>query len=151
MDARTDARTDEIFDLVVTVIDRIVFSTRNRFHVIEGEKLYSSEMHLLLHIGDSAENRRNATRIGEAFGITKGAVSQTLSRLVHKGLLTKETDGASKNELNIHLTEKGWRAYRACSAIREEFSESHARLLEGATDDDKEAVLAYMTRLRDHL
>lgn len=56
-------------------------------HVIEGEKLYSSEIHLLLHIGESAENRRNATRIGEAFGITKGAVSQTLSRLVHKGLL----------------------------------------------------------------
>jgi DNA-binding MarR family transcriptional regulator len=151
MASGTDTRQDEIFAVVVAIIDRIAFSARNRVHVVEGEKLYSSEVHLLLHIGESEDHRRNVTRIGETFGITKGAVSQTLSRLVRKGLVTKETDNTSKNELTVHLTDKGWRAYRACLAIKQEFAAAHAHLLDGTTDDEKEALLAYLTRLRDHL
>lgn len=141
----------DIFDVVVAIIDRIAFSSRSRFHTVEGEDLYSSEVHLLLHIGRGEDHRRNVTRISETFGITKGAVSQTLSRLVRKGLLTKETDETSKNELNIHLTDKGRRAHQACLAIKQEFFETHTRLLAGTTDDDKETLLAYLTRLRDHL
>jgi len=141
----------EIFDVVVAIIDRIAFSSRNRVHTVEGEKLHSSEIHLLLHVGQSEENRRNVTRISETFGITKGAVSQTLSRLVSKGMLTKEADETNKNELNLHLTDKGRRAHRACLAIKQEFFETHTRLLIGIGDEEKEAVLGYLTRLRDHL
>jgi DNA-binding MarR family transcriptional regulator len=141
----------EIFDVVVAIIDRIAFSSRNRIHTVEGERLHSSEIHLLLYVGQSEDHRRNVTRISETFGITKGAVSQTLTRLVRKGLLTKEIDESNKNELNIHLTEKGRRAHRACLAIKQEFFDAHSQLLMGIGDEEKEALLGYLTRLRDHL
>lgn len=151
MDASAGLVEREIFDVVVAVIDRIAFSSRNRIHAVEGEQLHSSEIHLLLYVGESERNRRNVTRISETFGITKGAVSQTLSRLVRKGLLTKEIDEANRNELNIHLTDKGRRAHRACLAIKQEFFDTHAQLLTGIGDGEKEALLGYLTRLRDHL
>jgi DNA-binding MarR family transcriptional regulator len=146
-----DTMVGEIFDAVVAIVDRVAFSARNRSHLIEGERLHGSEVHLLLHIGQGGQHRRSVTRIGETFGITKGAVSQTLGRLAAKGLLTKEADGASKNELTIHLTDKGKRAHEACLAIRQHFFEEHERLLVGITHEHREALLSYLTRLRDHI
>ncbi len=51
-----------------------------------GEKLYSAEIHMIEAIGESEnENQKvSVTDIADYFGITKGAVSQTLKKLESK-------------------------------------------------------------------
>ena len=57
----------------------------DRFKEISSQKLYPSEIHLLLLI--DAQSQLNATGLAERLGLTKGAVSQTLTRLEKKGVL----------------------------------------------------------------
>jgi DNA-binding MarR family transcriptional regulator len=53
-----------------------------------------------------------ATGMAEELGITKGAISQTVTRLERKGLLTKERNPQAKNELTLSFTPLGRRAAR---------------------------------------
>jgi DNA-binding MarR family transcriptional regulator len=43
--------------------------------------------------------------------VTKSAASQLISKLVQKGLVTKEQSAHSGKELQLTLTELGWQAY----------------------------------------
>ncbi len=72
--------------------------------------IYSSEIHLL----NTAEKHRgeNITELGNYLGITKSAASQTVSKLVNKGLCRKIKPDNEKN-VSLELTSKGESAVRA--------------------------------------
>ena len=71
--------------------------------------LYPAEVHILDVIG----NHENATvtELAEMFGITKGAVSQTISKLTQKQLVEKTPSESEKNVVHISLSEKGRAVY----------------------------------------
>ncbi len=71
--------------------------------------LYSSEVHMLEVIGGS--DGITATQIAANMAITKGAVSQTTSKLLKKGLIEKRLAGDSANTILIFLTEAGQSVY----------------------------------------
>ena len=76
-----------------------------------GEKLHSSEIHLVEAIGES-ENL-SVTDLAEYFGITKGAVSQTLKKLELKDLVLKKKDPKNSSRYILGLTTKGKTAFYA--------------------------------------
>jgi DNA-binding MarR family transcriptional regulator len=76
-----------------------------------GVLLYRSETHLLQAIGRDPST--NVTRLAERLGVTKGAVSQTLAKLVRKKLVRKRTAPASGREIVLELTALGWKGYNA--------------------------------------
>lgn len=85
-----------------TIIDRMDFD----FGV--GVSLYPSEIHML-----EAINRRNkvgVTELAKEFGITKGAVSQLIGKLVKKELVVKEKDLENKARVIIKTTKLGRKA-----------------------------------------
>jgi DNA-binding MarR family transcriptional regulator len=74
-----------------------------------GIKATHRELHAIQAVG---ENRRiNITDLGTYFGVTKSAASQMASKLVKKGFLKKEYSAHSNKELELTLTELGWRAF----------------------------------------
>ncbi len=76
-----------------------------------GIPLYRSETHTLQAIG--REPGINITRLAERMGVTKGAVSQTVAKLVKKKLVRKRPSPSSGRELELDLTALGWRGYHA--------------------------------------
>lgn len=68
--------------------------------------MYPSEIHLILTV---ARKPKNASQMAEMLQVTKGAVSQTITRLVKKGVLVKEKDPFKNNELTLSFTPKGER------------------------------------------
>ena len=101
-----------------------------------GVLLYRAETHLLQAIG--REPTTNVTRLAERLGVTKGAVSQTLAKLVRKKLVRKRTAPTSGREVVLELTALGWKGYHA----HERF---HAEAFEAARAyfrDDLEARVA---------
>ena len=60
-------------------------------------------MILLVH----QERNINAKRMADIFCVTKGAISQTLKRLVEKGMLNKGKNPEQPKELLITLTSLG--------------------------------------------
>ena len=65
------------------VINKILFMKKKSLFLFQGVELYPSEVHLMLLI--KGERATNATKMAAQLGVTKGAVSQTLSRLEKKG------------------------------------------------------------------
>lgn len=142
---------DRIFHAVRKLIDKMNFSVRKNSLEIEGVKLHTSEIHLILYIGHGGDQARNATRIAEAMGVTKGAISQNLQRLCNKGILIKESIGSRKNELELALTPLGSSAFASCQILVKQFQQSHDSLFEGISDEGKEAILVYLQRLNSML
>ncbi|MFX1461536.1 MAG: MarR family winged helix-turn-helix transcriptional regulator [Promethearchaeota archaeon] len=90
---------------ILETISKLAFLEKRRKIIYKDIKLYPSEIHLLLfvyHIQD-----KNITQIAENLGLTKGAISQTLSRLHKKGIIIKETEPFQKNQIHIQFTDKG--------------------------------------------
>lgn len=90
---------------ILVIINKLIFLERKNVFPYRNLKLYPSEIHLMLLIGDEQGN--NVTKMAGKLGVTKGAVSQTLSRLEKKGILEKTKDPFNKNELIVTFTQIG--------------------------------------------
>jgi len=76
-----------------------------------GEKLYSSEIQIVEVLGET--EGLSVTDLSRMFGITKGAVSQTLKKMVAKELVLKTRDPRNASRFLLSLTAKGKAAFFA--------------------------------------
>ena len=79
------------------------------FALENGEVLSTREIHTVAALGK--RQKMNVTQIGEYFGVTKGAASQMVKRLVMKGFLNKRFAAHSNKEYELSLTAKGQQAF----------------------------------------
>ncbi len=71
--------------------------------------LYTSEIHTIHIIGKN--NGISPLKLSEELNITKGAVSQTLTKLEKKGMIKREKTGESVKRVMVNLTEEGQQVY----------------------------------------
>jgi DNA-binding MarR family transcriptional regulator len=136
---------DIIKNQIIQVINKIIFSEKKKVMKFKGISLYPSEIHLLLVIKNDIDS--NATKIARQLGLTKGAISQTLSRLEKKGIIFKSKDPYNKNELNLSLTDFGKEAYELCQSAKMAFIEAHDELLSKLNSKEKEVVLNFLLHM----
>jgi DNA-binding MarR family transcriptional regulator len=74
-----------------------------------GEKLYPSEIHTIQAIGNNSGI--NVTALAQKLGITKGGVSQMISKLRKRGFIKKVRSMDNDKEVLLILTEKGQKAF----------------------------------------
>lgn len=70
-----------------------------------GVLLYPSEIHMVSRV--DGRDGVGVTDLADELGITKGAVSQLVSKLVRKGMVSKEPDPENRARVAIRTTEKG--------------------------------------------
>lgn len=101
-------KPDKIYGFAETFL-RII----NKFKALEkipidhgtGDLLYASEINTLEIIGKYSGI--NMTQLALKRGVTKGAVSQIVSKLVKKKLVTKNQTPGNDKELSLQLTSSG--------------------------------------------
>ena len=74
-----------------------------------GVPLYKTEIHTIRAIGEN--QGINMTELAKHMGVTKGAVSQTINKLVSKKLVEKTLAHDDARETLLGLTELGWTGY----------------------------------------
>ena len=74
-----------------------------------GEKLYPSEIHTIQAIGNNSGI--NVTTLAQKLGITKGGVSQMISKLKKRELIEKVRSTDNDKEVLLILTAKGQKAF----------------------------------------
>ena len=89
----------------------------------------------------------NATEIAKQLGLTKGAISQTISRLEKKGIILKTKDPYNKNELTLSLTTLGKKAYKLCESTQASFIEAHEGYLAKLNSKEKEVIFSFLQHL----
>lgn len=75
-----------------------------------GIPLYRAEIHTIQAIGENPGI--NVTALAEHMGVTKGAVSQTISKLAKKGLVKKMDAADNERETLLELTDLGLTGHR---------------------------------------
>jgi len=89
------------------------------FHFDEGIEMTHRELHVIQAVGE--RKRINITELGSHFGVTKSAASQMVTKLVKKDFIEKKPAAHSNKELQLTLTQRGWKAFR----IHEKFHGQH--------------------------
>jgi len=131
-----------VVDQLNRLVNKILFLRKKSFFEFKGVKFYPSEIHLLLVVKEKSAT--NATKMAEELGITKGAVSQTLSRLEQKGVLTKTKDPFHKNELTLSFTAFGGAALRYYQSHAAKLADRHRSYLESFTAKQKDVVFQFL-------
>lgn len=99
-----------------------------------GYELSMKEIHTIQYIGD--QPNINVTALASKQGVTKGAASQMISRLVKKGLVIKEKAANSDLEIVLRLTEEGQKAYLGHQAFHRQVENKMLALTDKYTDEE---------------
>ena len=130
---------------IVQVLNKSIFKEKKKIFRYKEISLYPSEVHLMLFIKNDMDT--NATEIARQMDLTKGAVSQTLSRLEKKGIIVKSKDPYNKNELTISLTDFGKRAYDSFQSTQAALIQAHDDYLAKLAVKEKEVILNFLLHM----
>lgn len=133
---------DKGIECFLRIANRLKSDDRQALDYGTGDLLYMGEIHTIDAVGRLS--RPNVTELAGILGVTKGAVSQMLTRLEKKGHVRKWKDSGQGNELSVELTRKGKIAYRGHIRF-------HALYYKGLFDDFSEKELAVIMRALESL
>lgn len=111
--------------------------------------LYRSEVHTIDAIGKN--NKINVTQLAQYLGITKGAVSQMIDKLIKKDMVNKKMVSETENEVSLELTEKGTLVYKGHLEYHKQLYSEISKHLSHLTDENIETFLDVMNVLEDFL
>jgi DNA-binding MarR family transcriptional regulator len=138
-------KDEELVHKILESISKMTFLEQRRVVIFNKTKLYPSEIHLLLSISEGHDT--NVTKIAEYFGLTKGAVSQTLSRLQKKGLIKKELDTKKKNELHISYTNKGEELIKHVINTKMNLGSEYLNFVKKLSEKEKQAISDFLDKM----
>ncbi|MFD3156881.1 MarR family winged helix-turn-helix transcriptional regulator [Haloimpatiens sp. FM7330] len=95
----------DFFERTYRIINKYNHKTKKPKSYGTEHLLYSSEVHMIEVIGH--HSALTSTQIATLQGVTKGAVSQTVSKLQKKGLIYKSVSSNGNNEILITLSDTG--------------------------------------------
>ena len=130
---------------IMRIINKLIFLEKKSIFEFQGLRLYPSEIHLMGVI--TADQAINATAMARALGVTKGAVSQTLTRLEKKGILYKTKDPYNKNELTAHFTKLGEAAMESHQKMRSGLQKEYEQYLAALPEGEKEVIKQFLSHV----
>ncbi|OBR96525.1 DNA-binding transcriptional repressor MarR [Clostridium ragsdalei P11] len=111
--------------------------------------LYRSELHMIEAIGNY-ENI-NVTKLSKLLGITKGAVSQCLDKLLKKQMVFKNPSPLTDNEVVLTLTEKGKVVFEAHNTYHKKMYEDFDNILKKYSKEAQHALINLLAQLENYL
>lgn len=102
-----------------------------------GDLLHLAEIHTLTMVGKNSEV--NMTRLAELMGVTKGAISQTIRKLVSKKLILKK-NSTNMKEYSLRLSKKGEQVIKGQESLQKEIFSFATSLYKQASPADRDLV-----------
>ncbi|MDD3415833.1 MAG: MarR family winged helix-turn-helix transcriptional regulator [Lachnospiraceae bacterium] len=105
--------------------------------------LSKAELHTIVAVGDNPNI--NITSLAENLGITKGAASQMIYKLVDKGVVEKKVSPDSDTAVVLNLTEQGLINYKAHEEYHRQTNDRAIALLREVPDSFYQYMLEYFS------
>ena len=135
----------ELIHKILETIAKITSHAQKRVITYDKTKLYPSEIHLLMSI--HAGQDTNVTKIADHIGLTKGAISQTLTRLKKKGIIKKNSDTRRKKEVHVTFTEKGEKLMQHIIEMRNSLISKYLNYISVLDENDKQVISEFLDLL----
>lgn len=127
------------------VVTKIAALDRKTRYYGTDQPLYEAEIHMIKSIKEN--EGIHVTGLADILGVTKGAVSQIIMKLDHKGMIVKETDPRNLSRLVLRLTAKGETAYAHHEKLHQEFDGLFNVVIENATEENKAFLESFLNAL----
>ena len=141
--------TPDIFETSYRLLNKYNQKTQKPKHYGTDDLLYAAEVHMIDTIGTHGEI--TTTSLAQILGITKGAVSQTTSKLLDKGLIEKQTSSEKKTAVCIRLSEKGKLVFDYHRNIHHNAQEKVQKLIDTFSPEGLAAVQGIIDALDEML
>jgi DNA-binding MarR family transcriptional regulator len=96
--------TREITDLLIQMVNKYNALEKAPVKLKKGHTLYHSERHMIDNIGANPE--MNITEFAESLGVTKGAISQVVSKLEKKGMVKRRRKSDTREGVELYRMHK---------------------------------------------
>ena len=129
----------DIEELFIRLVNK--YNALEKIPVSHGTKhyLYHSERHMLDKIGDNTG--MNVTEFAAAAGVTKGAISQLVSKLEKKGIVRRYKKSTNDKEVFLELTKLGQEVHRKHKEVNEQAITPLYNELSRHSDEEVEFLL----------
>ena len=111
--------------------------------------LTQPEIHTVAIVGD--HEGINVTRLAAMRGITKGAASQMVYKLVDKGLIKKQVSAESDAAVSLFLTKKGQQARKEHRKLHETMGTKFDVLLSRIPEDVKDIMMDFLKDFEEEI
>ncbi len=142
-------KNEDLVQQIERVINKFIFLEKKRRFPYGDIDLYPSEIHLMFCVKE--KQATNATKMAERLGVTKGAVSQVITRLVKKGILVKSRDPYAKNELTVSFTPLGEKAVEEFWQMKNEIHQQYDHYLATLNSQELDTLTRFLTYLEEML
>ncbi|MGO0905226.1 MarR family winged helix-turn-helix transcriptional regulator [Clostridioides difficile] len=141
------------YSKLITLMERII----HKYNQWEDKKrtygtellLSKSEIHTIAAVGDNPGI--NITSLADVLGITKGAASQMIYKLVAKGTVVKRVSPDSDTEVVLSLTDGGMKNYKAHQEYHKQTNDESLKLLDDMPEPFYEYMLSYFSTFEESI
>ena len=141
------------YDFLLDQVERLIHKYNQR----ENQKydygvdipLTQTEIHLIAVIGEQPGIGVKA--LAEIKGVTAGAASQMIKKMVQKGLVCKRISAESEAKIELTLTEKGQICFLEHQKLHEEASKKWYRLFDKMDDNSYEMLNRILDQMEEML
>lgn len=132
-----NSELQNLIDLFLKILHLYSVISRKPKDYGTGDLIYFTELHTISVVAVNKEI--NMTKLAEIMGVTKGAISQTIRKLVSKNLILKSNIN-NKKEVNLKLSEKGIIVFKAQESFQKEIFNFAWTLYERGKPEERELV-----------
>jgi DNA-binding MarR family transcriptional regulator len=111
--------------------------------------LTRAEIHTVSVVGDYSN--LNITTLAQLQGITKGAASQMIYKLVDKGLVEKRVSPDSDTEVVLSLTELGKTSYEAHKQYHRDSDEKLFSMVKNVPEEQYKQIIQMLSEFEQHM
>lgn len=138
----------ECANLMERIVHKYNQTENRKMEYGTGQKLSRREIHTIHAIKENPE--ANITELARLQGVTKGAVSQMIYRLVDKGLVIKSVSAESDAEVSLDLSDLGLKAFENHMEYHKRAQHQYFHLLEDMTEEAFMQLINLLTNF-DHM
>jgi DNA-binding MarR family transcriptional regulator len=132
---------------ILRISNKLIFLEKKSILQHGDLRLYPSEIHLINVIAEGQDI--NASKMASRLGVTKGAVSQTLTRLEKKGIIHKTKDPRNKNELNVYFTPLGKDILEEHKKMQATFHKQYATYFSNIPENEKAIITTFLKKMEE--
>jgi DNA-binding MarR family transcriptional regulator len=143
-----DSEVNDLVNLFLNILHAFSILEKKPWDFGTGNKIYLTEIQTVSMIGEHSD--LNMTQLADFMGVTRGAISQTVRKLVAKKLVVR-TSTRNHKEINLELTDFGQMVSIAYQARMKEVFTFADELYASATPSERDLVKRLFLRIYSNI
>lgn len=138
--------TEQIISDFMQLIETIANTKSKILDFGDGMVFYRGEIHLIKIIGDRPGVF--PAEVARWIQVTRAVITKTILKLERSGYVLKATDPADKKRVQLYLTERGQKAFKAHEQFHHQNDQHIYQYLAQLRPEDREVIAVFLQKAR---